>query len=306
MAKEKSYIRFDWAMKRLLRNKASYVVLEGFLSTLLQEDIHIEELLESEANQYNSDDKYNRVDLLAKDSKGEYIIVEIQNDRESHYFHRMLYGTSKVITDNIHRGNQYKEVKKVFSINVIYFAVGVGTDYVYHGSTVFEGIHEHDQLQLSPKQKATFQLESVADIFPEYYILRVDNFDQLAKSPLDEWISYLKTGEIPETASAKGLPEARKQWIVDLMSEEERKAYYRHLDNVAIQMDTYETYYVDGREEGLEEGLAQGLEEGLAQGREEGAKEASRRVARTLKTQGVAMDIIRIATGLTDEELASL
>ena len=30
-------IRFDWAMKRLLRDKSNYVVLEGFLSTLLEE-----------------------------------------------------------------------------------------------------------------------------------------------------------------------------------------------------------------------------------------------------------------------------
>ena len=27
-----SYIRFDWAMKRLLRNKANYAVLEGLLN----------------------------------------------------------------------------------------------------------------------------------------------------------------------------------------------------------------------------------------------------------------------------------
>ena len=31
----RSMISFDWAMKRLLRNKANFEVLEGFLSELL-------------------------------------------------------------------------------------------------------------------------------------------------------------------------------------------------------------------------------------------------------------------------------
>ena len=46
-----NYIRFDWAMKRLLRNKANFGVLEGLLTTLLDEKITISQLLESESNQ---------------------------------------------------------------------------------------------------------------------------------------------------------------------------------------------------------------------------------------------------------------
>ena len=63
-----NYIRFDWAMKRLLRNKANFGVLEGLLTTLLDEKITISQLLESESNQEDEFDKYNRVDLLALDS----------------------------------------------------------------------------------------------------------------------------------------------------------------------------------------------------------------------------------------------
>ena len=49
-------IRFDWAMKRLLRNKANFSVLEGLLTTLLGEKIVIQNLLESESNQ---EDEYD-------------------------------------------------------------------------------------------------------------------------------------------------------------------------------------------------------------------------------------------------------
>lgn len=79
------YVRFDWAMKRMLRDKANFAVLEGLLTVLLEEPIHILEILESEGNQQSEDDKFNRVDIKAKDSKDEIIIVEIQNTRELYY-----------------------------------------------------------------------------------------------------------------------------------------------------------------------------------------------------------------------------
>ncbi|HIT15150.1 MAG TPA: hypothetical protein IAA88_10040, partial [Candidatus Avimuribaculum pullicola] len=55
-------IRFDWAMKRLLRDKSNFVVLEGFLSVLLGEKITIDRFLESESNQEDANDKFNRAD----------------------------------------------------------------------------------------------------------------------------------------------------------------------------------------------------------------------------------------------------
>ena len=80
-------IRFDWAMKRLLRDKSNYMILEGFLSTLLKEDLHIVRFLESESNQTDADDKFNRADMLVENSKGKLFIFVLQNYRELHYYH---------------------------------------------------------------------------------------------------------------------------------------------------------------------------------------------------------------------------
>ena len=113
-------IRFDWAMKRLLRNKANFSVLEGLLTTLLGEKIIIQRLLESESNQENEYDKYNRVDMLAEDSKGELILIEVQNNSEYAYFQRMLFGTSKLVTEYINRGESYDKVRKVYSVNIVF------------------------------------------------------------------------------------------------------------------------------------------------------------------------------------------
>ena len=66
MEQQDKYVRFDWAVKRLLRQKANFGVLEGFLTVLLGENVKIIEILESESNQQTIDDKFNRVDIKVK------------------------------------------------------------------------------------------------------------------------------------------------------------------------------------------------------------------------------------------------
>ena len=78
-----NYIRFDWAMKRLLRNKANFDVLEGFLSSLFGKTVKIQGLLESEGNREREDDKANRVDLLALMDDKAKVIIEVQNNTET-------------------------------------------------------------------------------------------------------------------------------------------------------------------------------------------------------------------------------
>ena len=126
----------------------------------------------------------------------------------------------------------------------------------------------------------------------------MNGFNQVAKSPLEEWIYYLNTGEIPSSATAPGLEEARERLKLDSMTKDELAAYYRHLDNIVILWDNIYTE--------REEGRAEGLEEGLNKGKEEGVREANLNNARNLKKLGVAIDIISQATGLSREEIEKL
>jgi len=82
--------------------------------------------LESEANQESENDKFNRVDLLAKDNRDELILIEVQYDSQQDYFHRMLYGASKLICEYMEKGEDYGKVKKVYSVNIVYFALAKG------------------------------------------------------------------------------------------------------------------------------------------------------------------------------------
>ncbi len=231
----KKLIQFDWAIKRLLRNKANFVVLEGFLSELLFDNIKIEQILESEGNQVTDDDKFNRVYILIQNSKNELVIIEIQNSYEIDYFHRMAYGVSKSISDNHILGKKYAEVKKIISINIVYFDLGQGQDYIYKGKTDFIGLHKKDLLGLSAKQKSTFLKDEVSDIFPEYYLLKVNQFNNIAKDTLDEWVYFLKNSEVKDNFKAKGLKEAGV--VLDLMRlpKAEQYGYNRYMDSLSLK-----------------------------------------------------------------------
>lgn len=300
------YIRFDWAMKRLLRNKANFGVLEGLLTTLLGMNIKIKKLLESESNQEDEFDKYNRVDILAEDDKNELFLIEVQNNTEYAYFQRMIFGTSKLVTEYINRGEGYYNVRKVYSVNIVYFALGNGKDYVYHGKTEFRGIHDNDVLELSPFQRQRFKVDAVSRLFPEYYILKVNDFDRLATTPLEEWIYYLNTGDVPETATAPGLSEVRERLKLDRMTKDELHAYYRHLDNVVILRDNILSDREEGLWEGIEKGRKEGIEKGRKEGIEKGRKEEKTTIAANMKSLGLPADTIAKATGLSEEEIKAL
>lgn len=310
---QENYIRFDWAMKRLLRDKANYVVLEGFLASLLGKRFKIHRFLESEGNQEDEEDKYNRVDILAESEDGELCIIEVQNSRELAYFHRMLYGVSKAITEYIGLGKPYEEVRKVYSINIVYFELGQGKDYVYHGKTEFVGLHQpHDTLKLSVRQNEKFfgnkefdvmKRKAASDLFPEYYVLRVNDFDKVATTPLDEWIEFLKTGNISAKAKAAGLSEARERLRVDALSDKDRQAYYRHMESVRHMKSLFDTSRDEGYEEGMDKGLAKGMDMGLAKGLAKGRSERAKEIAKQLKAMGLTTEQIAQATGLTLDEI---
>lgn len=182
------------------------------------------------------EDKFNRVDILTKYSKNELIIIEIQNTYEIDYFHRMAYGVSKSISENLKQGQKYLEIKKVIQINIVYFDLGQGSDYIYKGKTDFKGIHQNDILGLTTRQKETFSKEEVYEIFPEYYILKVNQFNNIAKDTLDEWIYFLKNSEVKDSFKAKGLKEANDVLDITKLPKDDRYGYNSQLLKTIIKL----------------------------------------------------------------------
>lgn len=306
MENKDQYIRFDWAVKRLLRDKANFGVLEGFLTVLIGEQIRIVEILESEGNQLSAEDKFNRVDIKAKNSKGEIVIIEVQNTRELYYLERILYGVAKAITEHISLGCSYQEVKKIYSISILYFDIGRGDDYLYHGQNHFIGVHTHDRLVINTKQQDALVPKLPAEIFPDYFLIRVNEFNKVATTPLEEWIQYLKTGIIKPDATAPGLEEAREKLKYYNMDAAEKHAYDEHINAIMIQNDVLDSAKLEGRLEGKLEGREEGRLEGREEGREEGERQKQLEIAQKMKMDGLPIDTIVKYTGLTLEDISQL
>jgi len=243
----KKHIRFDWAIKRLLRQKANFDVLEGFLSELLKQDIVIDDILESESNKEHEGGKFNKVDILVKNSAGELMLIEVQNERENDFFHRMNFGQAKLLSEHIDEGDDYDRIKKIYSINIVYFDLGHGKDYVYVGSTNFVGMHIKDQLELNASQKKAYPVSNVSDIFTTYYLLKVNKFDDVATDTLDEWIYFLKNSEIKDDFKAKGLKEAKEKLRVDNLPKEEKQNYEKFLESKRVEHNVYLTAIEEGK-----------------------------------------------------------
>lgn len=300
MFQEPQLIRFDWAIKTLLRDKANFDVLEGFLSALLKEDLKVEQILESESNQEEPTHKYNRVDLLVKDSQNRRLVIEIQNQREADYLERLLFGTSKVIVENLGLGEVYGNLVKVISISILYFNLGTGDDYVYYGTTEFHGLHTGHLLLLRERVEAicdTFIYQQ-KNVFPDYYLINVERFQDVIESSLDEWIYMLKHNTVREDFKAPKIEKAREKLALLNMSPAERKQYERYVESVVIERDLFET----ARTDGLEEGIAMGIEKGKIEGRIEGHRE----MLKTLHQHGMSIEQISGVTGLNTIEVQQL
>lgn len=92
------------ALKRILRDKANFGVLEGFLTTVLNTRIIIRKIFNIEELVGRDKLKYNRVDLLVENSDRDLLLVEVQGETEFAYYKRMLFGASKLVTDYINGG----------------------------------------------------------------------------------------------------------------------------------------------------------------------------------------------------------
>ena len=140
------------------------------------------------------------------------------------------------------------------------------------------------------------------DVFPEYYIVRVNEFNDVARTQLEEWLDYLQNNSIKDDTNTPGLKEARQRLLYMTMADADRRAYLAHMDNLRVQKDVLDT----AKLEGLTEGRAEGRAEGLAEGIEKGIEKEKIAIAKNMKSAGLDVQSIMQFTGLTQEQIDRL
>lgn len=158
------------------------------------------------------------------------------------------------------------------------------------GQNNFVGLHTQDHLIISTKEKDTIVRKSPSEIFPTYILVRVNEFNKVAKSPLEEWVEYLKNGVISPDTQAPGLQEAREKLKYYSMSDAERYAYDEHINAIMIQNDV----------------LGNARLEGMEEDRAEGRAEEKNNIARKMLANGFSIEQIALITGLTEQEIKGL
>lgn len=318
-ADERTLVSFDWAMKHILRDKANFDVLEGFLSALLNDEIRVLSLLESEANQQHELDKYNRVDLLTVDSNEQILLIELQYTWQPAYLKRLLYGTSKLVVDHMQIGAPFDQVRKVISISILYFPVSQDDeDYLYHGKTEFTGMNSGKLLRVNmahlPKPEkagkahtsqangASQADEEAVNIFPEYYLIEVGHFQNLIRHPIDEWVYLFKNSAVRDDFHSRNIQAAKEKLLLLRMNAAERKAYDQFQISRASALDVMTGQF----QEGVEQGIEIGKEQGIEIGKEQGIEFANRENARKMRQEGLDLALIARISGLSEAEIQAL
>ena len=182
-------------------------------------------------------------------------------------------------------------------VNIVYFDLGVGDDYIYYGSTSFRGKRKKDLLLLSKQEQEIFQTDQVSKIFPQFYIIKVKDFDDIARDTLDEWINFLKTQEIKEGTKAKGLKEAKEKLNYLNLTEEEKREYQRYIENWRDNESIIVGNYNKGKYEG---------EANKEKYAEEKLKEKELEIARKCLNMGMSIKDVEDITGISEAEIRAL
>ena len=288
-------IRFDWAIKNIFKKNQHLEILQSFLSDLLQKKIASIRLCDTESTKESSTDKSNRVDVHVVTDQDEEILIEVQAYPERDYYSRIVYATSKIITSHMHQGDSYYKIPKIISINICYFNLGEGQDYIYKGTTNFTGINCGDTLGLNRSEKKIYltKADSISEIYPEYYIIKINKFQEEVKAPIDEWIYFFKTEKIKETFHSDGLKKAAEKLNYLKLSKAAQREYQTFMENLSLERSYARSKEVD---------LEVAKDEGRAEGRAEGKIE----IAKKMIEEGVSLDLVSIFTGLRLEELDDL
>jgi predicted transposase/invertase (TIGR01784 family) len=284
---ERTIISFDYAIKNILRDKANFDVLSGFLTELLGKKVIVQEILESESNIENPLEKTNRIDLKAKINDGEIAVFEIQFFDQIDFLGKVLFNACKAVVEQVSKGGRY-DIKKVYSINIAYFELGAKKEYVFRANlSKFSGIHFDETLSFSQELNPP---SDSGNLHPEYYLILPSKFDEHIRSKFDEWVYALKKSKVRSDFTAAGIQIASEKLDYLKMSDAEKKAY----DHLQYDDMDYKSQLYTAELKGKMEGEAKGKLEGKLE------------IAKNLKNIGVPLNQISQATGLTPEEIEKL
>ena len=294
---ERTIISFDYAIKDILRDKANFDVLSGFLTELLEEPVTVQEILESEGGTKSEEGKVNRLDLKAKIDNGELAVFEIQYFDQIDFLGKVLFNACKAVVEQVSSGKMF-DIKKVYSVNIAYYDIGAKDEYVFVANLAeFKGVHFDEVIPFSQNLDPPSGVSK--NIHPEYFLILPEKFDEKIRDEFgnvvsdvfkekiadkfDEWVYVLKNSAVKSDFTAAGIQAAGEKLDVLKMTPEQRAAYESNKIMDMSQKSQLYTAELKGEKRGLEKGRAEGKEERARLQAEKEAAQAEKKAAQAEK-----------------------
>jgi predicted transposase/invertase (TIGR01784 family) len=289
----------DAGFKRIFGQEENKSLLINFLNGLLVGEQTVVDVTYMDKEMVGDTDQSRSTiyDILCKSDKGEFFIVEMQNQSHPNFLKRMLYYASKAIAKQGKKGRKWEyDIKAVYCVAFMNFNdLDIGEDAVVRASIC--------------DTKTGKQLTNVL----RFFFIQLSRFNkgpEECDSLLDKWIYVFKDMEVleslPKEFQCEAFEKLKEVSDVSKLSEEERAKYEHTLRAYRDTLWIINGKLQQGWTKGMAEGMEKGLAKGLAKGREEGARSRNIENARKMKAKSFSYDDISDITGLSIEEIEKL
>ena len=313
------YPTSDWGFKYLLGSEENKDILLELLNRIFP-DYHIEslEFLPRDITIPVGKMRDASFDVHCRLQDGSRMVIEMQNYVKSSFFDRSTVYTAAAVLDHYVNSRS-----KGYSIGRTIFLA-------FAGDPLFKTV-ARTPVRLAmcdiDEPETTQRSDKVLQIFLELPKFAGSLQEINEDTPFLEKLSYVlmemaDCEDIPDNLNDSLLERLFKAADTAKMKQDTKESYMKSILGEAEYEANLEDWKAEGLEEGRREGLAEGHREGRAEGLEEGRKEGLKEgraeglkegraegienVARKLKAEGAAVELIMSATGLSRADLEKL
>ncbi len=292
----------DFGFKKIFGEEASKPQLLDFLNALLPQANKIVDLSFKNTEQLGitEADRKAIYDIYCENESGEKVIVELQKAKQNYFRERTIYYSTFPIREQAEKGNWNYNLKAVYCIGIL--------DFTFDDYEAEPEKHEVVHFIKLKDQKGKVFYDKLT-----YIYLEMPNFKKSEaelETRLDKWLYFIQNLEdfqsIPVIFKEEVFSQAFEKAEIAKYNQVELDDYESSLkvfrDNKATFDYAKETAY----NEGINDGIKVGIEEGIKKGIEEGELKAKLEIAKTLKANGVPIELIILTTKLSKEEIEKL
>ena len=279
---EKVYnLKNDIIFKAFFGRKGNEEFLIDFLGALLHikiEKIKVRE--EVDLEKLNPEEKGGRLDLQATLNDGIIVNIELQIENKHNIEKRTTFYSSKVISMETERGTDYKDINQVIMINILDYELFGFDEYISETKVVLDKHRDY---------------EVINGI--KWYFIELPKFRKInpdINQKLNQWLFLLDDYDEEAICMAeKKNPTIKKA---------RKEVTYLTGDEAVKRMEFLHEKWEMDRISDINYAKKIGIEEGKLEGKLEGKKET----ARKFLEQGVDIEIVIKATGLSKEEIEEI